>query len=95
MSDDRTFEWDDAKALSNLTKHGVSFSDAIRVFRDPRCVELDTSRVLDRESRRKAIGIIQDRHFTVVYTIREGVTRIISARRCNPTEKKLYGSSNG
>jgi uncharacterized DUF497 family protein len=95
MPEHRAFEWDDAKALSNLTKHSVSFSDAIRVFRDPRCIELDTSRALDRESRRKAIGVIQGRHFTVVYTIRDGVTRIISARRCNPTEKKLYGSFDG
>jgi uncharacterized DUF497 family protein len=29
-----TFEWDDDKAASNLTKHGVSFDEAVTVFGD-------------------------------------------------------------
>jgi uncharacterized DUF497 family protein len=28
------FEWDDAKARSNLSKHGVSFIEAASVFQD-------------------------------------------------------------
>ena len=28
------FEWDKAKARSNIKKHGVSFEDAMAVFRD-------------------------------------------------------------
>ena len=30
-----TFEWDEQKASENLTKHGVSFSEASTVFADP------------------------------------------------------------
>ena len=30
-----TFEWDEEKAAENLTKHGVSFSEASTVFADP------------------------------------------------------------
>lgn len=30
------FEWDGAKALSNERKHGVAFTLAVTVFRDPR-----------------------------------------------------------
>ena len=30
-----TFEWDDEKAAENLTKYGVSFSEASTVFADP------------------------------------------------------------
>jgi len=30
-----TFEWDEEKATENLTKHGVSFSEASTVFADP------------------------------------------------------------
>jgi uncharacterized DUF497 family protein len=30
-----TFEWDEGKAAENLTKHGVSFSEASTVFADP------------------------------------------------------------
>jgi len=29
------FDWDPAKAASNLTKHGVSFEDAMTIFLDP------------------------------------------------------------
>jgi len=29
------FEWDPAKAASNLEKHGVSFTEAATVFFDP------------------------------------------------------------
>jgi len=29
------FEWDEAKAHSNLAKHGVSFEEAASVFGDP------------------------------------------------------------
>jgi len=29
------FEWDAEKAEANLKKHGVSFSEAVTVFRDP------------------------------------------------------------
>jgi uncharacterized DUF497 family protein len=29
------FEWDDEKADSNLSKHGISFLEAATVFRDP------------------------------------------------------------
>ena len=29
------FEWDSAKADSNLAKHGVSFAEAATVFADP------------------------------------------------------------
>lgn len=29
---DRQFEWDPAKAQSNLRKHGVSFEEAMTIF---------------------------------------------------------------
>ncbi len=29
------FDWDPVKAASNLAKHGVTFDDAMGVFRDP------------------------------------------------------------
>ena len=32
---DYYFEWDDNKAQTNLSKHGISFIDAAQVFKDP------------------------------------------------------------
>ncbi|MGH7635644.1 MAG: BrnT family toxin, partial [Gemmatimonadaceae bacterium] len=29
------FEWDSAKAASNLSKHGIGFEEAVTVFDDP------------------------------------------------------------
>jgi len=29
------FNWDSAKAASNASKHGVTFEEALTVFRDP------------------------------------------------------------
>jgi uncharacterized protein len=38
MHDD-DFEWDDAKAIENYAKHGISFEDARRVFDDQFAVD--------------------------------------------------------
>lgn len=91
MADRREFEWDDAKAESNLAKHGVPFSYATRVFLDPSLVEFDASREIDGETRRKAVGLIDGKLFVIVYAARGGTYRIISARRTNATEERAYG----
>jgi uncharacterized DUF497 family protein len=87
----RDFTWDDVKAQSNLAKHGVPFPYAARVFLDPQRVEFDASREGDGEVRRKAVGRIEGKLYVLVYTDREGVYRIISARRTNATEERAYG----
>lgn len=92
MGAELSFEWDDAKAQSNLAKHGVPFAYATRVFLDAGVVDFDASRPGDGEPRRKAVGEIEGRLFTVVYTPREDCIRVISARRCNLTEERRYGS---
>ena len=85
------FEWDDAKAQSNLAKHGVRFEVATLVFYDPAAKDTDASRPADNERRRKAVGLIEGRLIAVVYTRRDGAVRIISARRANHKESRSYG----
>jgi uncharacterized protein len=85
------FEWDDAKAEANLAKHGVSFAYAARAFLDEGRVDLDVSRTADGETRRKLVGVIEGRLYAVVYTVRRGRIRLISARRCNAKEERAYG----
>jgi uncharacterized DUF497 family protein len=87
-----SFEWDDEKALRNQAKHHVEFSYATNVFLDPNRADFDVSRVEDRETRRKAIGLVEGRLLTVVYTSRAGSIRIISARRSNSREIRAYGA---
>jgi len=86
------FEWDDAKAASNFGKHGVEFDFAIRVFLDKARADLDASRATDGETRRKAVGTVQGELYTVVYTERQNLVRIISARRANVSEARIHAS---
>lgn len=85
------FDWDNSKDASNRSKHEVSFEFAMRVFRDPRLVIVEATRAADKERRWKAIGLIGNRLFSVVFTIRGEAIRLISARRTNRREDRLYG----
>ena len=89
------FEWDAAKALSNLQKHRVSFEIASRVFADPFAM-VAQDRIENAERRWQTLGIV-DGHLLllVAHTVREDedgteVIRIISARRAEPKERKDY-----
>jgi uncharacterized protein len=89
------FEWDAAKAASNLAKHGVSFQTATRVFADPHlCMAQD--RFENGEHRWQSIGMVDGQLVLLVaHTVGEDevgseVIRIISARRAEPKERKRY-----
>jgi uncharacterized protein len=86
------FEWDETKAESNAAKHGVRFEVAIRAFSDPGAADYDVSNADQGEIRRKTVGMIGDRLFAVIYTIRDNVVRIVSARRANSKESRIYDS---
>ncbi len=86
------FEWDPKKALTNKEKHGVDFADAIHVFSDVTRLDIDATREIDGEPRRKAMACVNGRLITVIYTERNGVLRLISAQRSNRTEDILYGN---
>ena len=92
MFEPNEFEWDAAKAASNLRKHGVSFIAGARVFLDPGRVEWDVSRPIDFENRWKAVGFTDGKLLAVVFTIREGKCRLISARPVNAAEERIYGN---
>jgi hypothetical protein len=84
------FEWDTRKASTNLRKHRISFETACEVFLDP-FVYVVQAGVIEGEPREAVIGMTEDwRLFYVVYTLREEVVRIISARSATNMERKLY-----
>ena len=86
----RDFEWDEAKATSNVGKHGVPFEFAAAVFLDAARADFDASQPEDGEARRKVVGTIAGCLFTVVYTRRDVAIRFISARRSNAQEARRY-----
>jgi uncharacterized DUF497 family protein len=81
------------KAAANFAKHRVTFDYATRAFLDPVGIDVDVSRERDGEHRRKRLGVIEGRLFTVVYTVRGDRCRLISVRKPNPKEESLYGYS--
>jgi len=85
------FEWDEYKNAQNVEKHGIDFVKAKDVFADP-CAVTVSSKVRHSEERYLAIGIVDDRLITVVFTIRNDRTRIISARRARKNEREVYGN---
>ena len=84
------FEWDPAKAASNLVKHGISFVAAMRVFEDPTAAIIRDHRDYGGETRYQAIGAVEGVILFVSYTLRGGVHRIINARRASRRERTAY-----
>jgi len=84
------FEWDEAKARSNLKKHGISFLTAAAIFLNERLERID-----DREDYGVVRWIALDRVdievYRVVYTWRaENLVRIVSAQRASQDEREIY-----
>ena len=82
------FEWDDEKADLNWRNHRVAFEVAARVFLDPNRIEDDDPE--PSEYRQRAIGMVDDRLVFVVFTMRDDVCRIISARAADRRERRRY-----
>ncbi|WP_062263024.1 BrnT family toxin [Endozoicomonas arenosclerae] len=84
------FEWDDAKNLANIRKHGIAFEDAIDIFNHPMLCRID-DRVDYGEERWTAIGQIHYLVGVVVYAERvDDTLRIISARKATKREVSRY-----
>lgn len=89
------FEWDADKAARNLKKHGIAFSDAVRVFLDIGRFEIYDGRQDYGEDRWITIGQVYESVLYVAYTVRQEKTiRIISARRAISHEQKQYREAN-
>jgi uncharacterized DUF497 family protein len=85
------FEWNENKARHNKRKHGVSFREALTSFYDSGQVafyDVDHSEDEDREI---LLGYSnQGQLLLVVYTFRNDIIRIISARRATRKEAEDY-----
>jgi uncharacterized protein len=87
------FEWDPRKAALNLTKHGISFSEAETAFTDELGLLLDDPDHSATEHRFILLGLsAKGRLLVVVHTYREAdaVIRIISARKADRLERRQY-----
>ena len=85
------FEWDADKARSNERKHGVSFDEAATVFADRFSLNMPDPSHSDEEQRFLVLGrSIRARLLVVAYAERGPRTRLITARKASPTERRRY-----
>ena len=85
------FESDPRKARRNLRKHGVDFTEASTVFADTLSITIPDPDHSQDEERWVTMGLSNRwRLLVVVHTDEEETTRLISARRADPQERRKY-----
>jgi uncharacterized DUF497 family protein len=83
-------EWNRAKAARNLLKHRVEFAEVVIALEDERALTIE-DRFSNEEQRFITVGMDGlGRVLTVVYTYREQVCRLISARKASHSERTAY-----
>jgi uncharacterized protein len=85
------FEWDEIKSSANLIKHGIDFDDASEVFYGPVVVRRSSR---NNEERWIAIGKSHDRLVSAIFTRRNDLIRIISARHPRRNEERAYRNAS-
>jgi uncharacterized DUF497 family protein len=83
------FEWTGAKEAENISKHGLSFTTAAQIWRDPMRLERFDRNHSDDEDRWQTLGFYHEVLF-VVYTDRGDKTYLITARTAEPEERRAY-----
>jgi uncharacterized DUF497 family protein len=85
------FEWDREKAAANVRKHGVTFEEACTVFGDSLAILMPDPDHSIAEERYLVLGM-SNRHrlLVVAHAERPPRTRLISARRATPKERRTY-----
>lgn len=90
------FEWDEEKRDANIAKHGIDFVRATSIWLHA-IIDPAGERTVEGETRRLALGVIGEDAIViaVVYTMRDGVRRLISARRGRRNERQYYQDQFG
>ncbi len=85
------FEWDKGNLDKSFEKHEITPNEAEEVFLDENIsIERDIKHG-EVEDRYIAIGkTIHEKLLFIVFTLRKSTLRVISARRANKKERRLY-----
>lgn len=88
------FEWDENNSSKNWTRHQVSQTEAEQVFLNRPIVIAGDLGHSTSEARYFAFGRTDaGRELTVVFTIRDNLLRVISARPMSRRERTSYGQA--
>ena len=85
------YDWDPAKAASNLAKHGVAF-DAVERFEWDRIVVRPS--LVRSEPRLEVHGRIDGRLHVLGVSVETRTVRVISLRKSNKREEKAWESQS-
>lgn len=83
-------EFDADKDEINRFKHRLPLAFGKRVMAALHSVSVPTFRVGDEEERWKAIGKVDGKIYTAVFVWRGDIARMISVRRSNASEQRIY-----
>jgi uncharacterized DUF497 family protein len=84
------YEWDEAKRLANLDKHGLDFGDADLVHESIHKITVDVSRADDGETRHADFAPVGGLLLKLVYSVRKESVRCISFRLASSAERKTF-----
>jgi uncharacterized DUF497 family protein len=88
------FEWDSGNSEKNWELHRVSRAEAEQVFFNRPIVVAEDTKHSEQEHRYAALGHTDDgRRLTIVFTVRETLVRVISARDQSREERRVYGQA--
>lgn len=87
------FEWDEDKRLSNIIKHNIDFRDPQQLFDGGPVLKVRSP--WDEEERFASTGIIGDKAYTVIWTVRQSIIRLISVRSARDAEERQYREVHG
>ena len=80
------FEWDEAKRLSNLRRHGIDFAEAAKVF-EGLTDTIQDNRFDYGEKRLLTYGLSKGEVVAIAHTERSGTIRVISMRKATKNEE--------
>lgn len=85
------FEWDAGNRDKNQIKHQVTNGECEQLFFNSPLIILEDSKHSAREARYVAFGKTnQEKRLTVIFTVRNQLIRIISARGMHKKERVFY-----
>ncbi len=87
-----TFEWDEEKDQINRSKHGIALQRGAAIFLDDNRLTKIDHRFDYQEVRYITLGLVENRVYVAVYTMRGDAIRLISVRKANKREKAQYGN---
>jgi uncharacterized DUF497 family protein len=85
------FEWDTAKELANIKKHGIAFAEAVETFFDPNGIQLVDRKHSGAEKRFYWVGQSRSEQvLTTWFTQRGSVIRIIGCAEWRKFRRFYY-----